>query len=204
MKILTVCPESFGANCYLIISNGHALVVDPAPSASAIQRKAEEEKAVIDRIVLTHGHFDHIVSVDTLRKALNVPLMIHKDDAPMLTDGRKNAFFDFYGMDRVYSPAERLLDDKDIISVGDEQITVLHTPGHSPGSICLLCGNAILTGDTLFADSIGRCDLWGGDESKMKLSLEMLRGFPSSTKILPGHGLSASLGSALDNAAYYL
>ena len=204
MKILTVCPESFGANCYLIISNGHALVVDPAPSSSAIQRKAEEESAIIDGIILTHGHFDHIVSVDTLRKTLNVPLMIHKDDAPMLTDGRKNAFFDFYGMDRVYSPAQRLLDDKDIINVGTEQITVLHTPGHSPGSICILCDNAILTGDTLFADSIGRCDLWGGDESKMRHSLELLREFPSTAKILPGHGPSASLGSALDNAAYYL
>lgn len=204
MKIITVCPVSFGANCYLLISDGHALVVDPAPSATAIQSKAEEEGAVIDGIILTHGHFDHIVSVDTLRKNLGVPLMIHEDDAEMLTDGRKNAFFDFYGMDRKYSPAEVLLKDGDTVKVGAEEIKVIHTPGHSKGSVCFLCGDTMLTGDTLFADSIGRCDLWGGRDTQMRGSLERLRQYDGKLKILPGHGPAALLGGALDNAAYFI
>ena len=87
MKIITVCPESFGANCYLLMSEGQAFVVDPAPSANAIIRKAEENGVTIVGIILTHGHFDHIVSVDTLRSRLSIPLMIHAEDAEMLEDG---------------------------------------------------------------------------------------------------------------------
>jgi len=204
MKIITVCPESFGANCYLLISNGRALVVDPAPSSGAIQNAALAENAVIDGIILTHGHFDHIVSVDTLRRALCVPLYIHKDDAVMLTDGKKNAFYDFYGMERKYSPADVLLDDGDTLKCGDEEIKVIHTPGHSMGSVCYLFSDGMITGDTLFSDSIGRCDLWGGSDTLIAASLEKLRGYPPKTKIYPGHGPSAILGGALDNASYFL
>ena len=204
MKILTVCPESFGANCYLLISDGQAIVVDPAPSADAIIKKAMAEGAKIEGIILTHGHFDHIVSVDSLRNKLSIPLMIHKDDAEMLEDGRKNAFFDFYGMDRKYKSADTLLKDGDTVRLGNEEIKVIHTPGHSKGSVCLLCGNEMITGDTLFADSIGRCDLWGGRDDKMRESLELLRQYDRSTKIFPGHGPSTLLGNALDNAAYFI
>ena len=204
MKIITVCPESFGANCYLLISDGKALVVDPAPSSSAIQNAALAENAVIKGILLTHGHFDHIVSIDTLRRALSVPVCIHEDDAEMLTDGRKNAFFDFYGMERKYSPADYLLKDGDIIPLGNEKMQVIHTPGHTKGSVCYLCGDLMLTGDTLFADSIGRCDLWGGSDILIKASLEKLRAFPPKTKILTGHGPASTLGVALDNAAYFI
>ena len=204
MKITTVCPESFGANCYLLMSEGQAMVVDPAPSADAIIRKAEENGARLVGIILTHGHFDHIVSVDTLRNKLNIPLMIHEEDAEMLEDGRKNAFFDFYGIDRKYKPAELLLKDKDTVNIGKEEITVIHTPGHTKGSICLVCGDVMITGDTLFADSIGRCDLWGGRDDLMKESLELLRKYDKQIKILPGHGPSSLLGNALDNAAYFI
>ena len=204
MKIINVCPESFGANCYLLISDGKALVIDPAPSSTAIQNAALAEGAVIEGILLTHGHFDHIVSIDTLRKALVIPACIHESDAEMLTDGRKNAFYDFYGMERKYSPADYLLRDLDLIPLGNENIQVIHTPGHTPGSVCFLCGDTMLTGDTLFADSIGRCDLWGGSDVLMKASLEKLRSFPQNTKILPGHGPASTLGAALDNAAYFI
>ena len=204
MKIVNVCPESFGANCYLIISKGHALAVDPAPSAEAIKRKAESEGAVIDGILLTHGHFDHIVSLDTLRASLSIPAYVHTEDAPMLEDGRKNAFFEFFGRDRKYAPAEFLMRDGDIIPVGEEEIKVIHTPGHSPGSVCFLCGDTLITGDTLFADSIGRCDLWGGSHEAIKASLAKLRDYNGSMRILPGHGPASLLGAALDNSAYFI
>ena len=203
MKIFAVCPESFGANTYLLISGNHALVVDPAVSVNAIKTVADREGAVIEGIILTHGHFDHIVSLDTLRAELNIGAMIHKDDAPMLTDGTKNAFFTFFGRDRAYAPAQTLLDDGAEISLGDEIIKVVHTPGHSPGSVCYHCGDFMLTGDTLFSDNVGRCDLWGGCEDALLTSLNKLSEYDRKIKIYPGHAGSALLGDALDNAAYF-
>ena len=94
--------------------------------------------------------------------------------------------------------------DGDAIPLANEEIKILHTPGHTKGSVCLICGDVMITGDTLFADSIGRCDLWGGRDDKMKESLELLRAYDKQMKILPGHGPSALLGNALDNAAYFI
>lgn len=204
MEITIVCPYSFGANTYIIFSDGHALVVDPSVSVEKITRAVAERGAVLDGILLTHGHFDHTVALDTLRSATSVKAYIHKNDAEMLTDGRKNAYYDFYGKESRYSPAEYLLDDKDAIPLGNEELRVIHTPGHTGGSVCFLCDGFIVTGDTLFSDSIGRTDLWSGDMTAMRTSLEKLRSLPRTLKIYPGHGAPALLGDALDNSAYYL
>ncbi len=204
MQIKSICPYSFGANTYLIFSGSSAFVVDPAVSVEAITAIATDLDVHIDGIILTHGHFDHTIALDTLRKALNIPAYIHKSDAIMLTDGKKNAYYDFYGKECVHSPAENFLSDGDIIEVGNEELKVIHTPGHSCGSICLLADTFLVTGDTLFAESIGRCDLWGGSQEQMRASLEKLRLLSPKLKIYAGHGAPASLGAALDNAAYYL
>ena len=97
-----------------------------------------------------------------------------------------------------------MLQDGDKIALGEEKITVLHTPGHTKGSVCYDTGDALITGDTIFADSIGRCDLWGGRDDLMKESLELLRKYDKQIKILPGHGPAAVIGNALDNAAYFI
>ena len=204
MRIVTVKPDSFGANTYLLISGNEALVVDPSVSVSSIQRSALQEGAEISGILLTHGHFDHIISLDTLRDATGVDAYIHERDAEMLSDGEKNAFYTFFGRDRSYRPAERLLTDRSVIRLGDEEIRVIHTPGHTPGSLCYLCGDHLITGDTLFAQSYGRCDLWGGDIQLMRSSLERLSHLPKSTIIYPGHGESARLCDALDTVAYLI
>ena len=203
MKILTICPESFAANCYALISGKSALIVDPSVSAGAIINAVSAEGASIEGILLTHGHFDHIISLDTLRAQTSAPAMIHRDDAPMLEDGKKNAFFTFFGRDRVYSPADRLLNDNDEITIGDEAVRVIHTPGHSPGSVCYLCGDFMITGDTLFADSIGRCDLWGGDQELIVSSLKKLEEYDRKMTIYSGHGAHSLLGDALDNSYYF-
>ena len=204
MQIKSVCPYSFGANTYVIYSGSEAVVVDPAVSVEAIMSAVGEEGAQLVGILLTHGHYDHTVSVDTLRRATAVPAYIHSEDAVMLTDGKKNAYFEFYGKECVHSPADIMLEDGDTVSLGNEQIRVVHTPGHSGGSVCFDCGDFLVTGDTLFGESIGRCDLWGGSEELMRSSLERLRGFDGSLAIYPGHGAPSRLGNALDNAAYYL
>ena len=209
MKIFTVCPESFGANTYLLISADKAIVVDPAVSVSAIERKLSEQNAELCGILLTHGHFDHTVSVDTLRDKYCIPLMMHSADAPMLTDGMINGFYDFYGKPSTHRSADRLIADGDLLALGDETIRVISTPGHSPGSICMMCPddncqNFLITGDTLFAASIGRCDLWGGSEQKIKRSLRILKDMNQNMTIYAGHGPSGKLNSALSAARYYI
>lgn len=204
MKIIPICPTSFASNSYLLVSDGAALVVDPSVSAEAILRIAKEQNAEIEGILLTHGHFDHILSLDVLRKKLSIPAALHGHDAVMLTDGRKNAFYDFFGKERVFGAAEQLLSEGDTISLGGETITVLHTPGHTGGSVCYLCDNALITGDTLFANTYGRCDLWSGSDEEMRSSLLRLRTLSPDLTIYPGHGDTARLGDALDEVAYLL
>lgn len=204
MRIVSVCEASFGANTYLLISGSEAFVIDPAVSVSAILNAAQQEGVILKGILLTHGHFDHLLSVDTLRRAAQIPTYIHEDDAIMLIDGKKNAFYEFFGKERVFAPADRLLCDNDELALGSEIVKVINTPGHTNGSVCYLAGDILVTGDTIFADSFGRCDLWSGDIELMSDSLRRLRAFSPDITIYPGHGASAKLGSALDNVAYLL
>ena len=203
MEIKTVCPYSFGANTYIIFSGNSAMCVDPSVSVEKITNAVAERGAVLEGILLTHGHFDHTIALDTLRKATSVKAYIHKNDAVMLTDVRKNAYYDFYRKESRYEPADVLLSDKDVIYLGNETLTVIHTPGHSGGSVCFLAEDFIITGDTLFADSIGRTDLWSGDMTAMSASLERLRVLSPTLRLYAGHGAPSTLGSALDNAAYF-
>lgn len=208
MKIICVCPSSFAANTYLIVSNGKAIVVDPSVSVTAIERSLCEQKADLCGILLTHGHFDHTISVDTLRDKYQIPLMIHEADAPMLTNGKINGFYDFYGQECVRRPAQELFQNNDLIPIGNESIRVISTPGHSPGSSCFLCSHDngskfLITGDTLFSNTIGRCDLWGGSDRVMVESLKLLRTLDGSMTIYPGHGPSHNLSAALENALYF-
>ena len=204
MKIVPICAESFGANTYLIVSGRSAFVVDPAVSVQAILSAAGREEALLEGILLTHGHFDHVLSLDTLRDAFPIPAYIHVEDRILLTDGSKNAFSTFFGRERVWRPAEQGLVGGQVIPLGDESITVLHTPGHTMGSVCYLCGDFLITGDTLFAEGYGRCDLWGGSLDLMRASLESLRNLPKDLTIYPGHGASYRLSHALDNVSYFL
>lgn len=200
----------YASNCWLLTAgDGHAAVIDPSASAAVIRRAVREAfpdgDGCPDAVLLTHGHFDHIASADALRQAHpGVPVCVHTDDAVMLTDGTRNASALFLGKEDVYAPADRLLTDGEIIRIGQETLRVLHTPGHSPGSVCYLDESAgvLFTGDTLFAFGIGRCDLWGGDSAAMRRSLRRLGELPRSLRICPGHGETAVLGAALDRAMY--
>ena len=208
MQIFSICPKSFASNTYLLVSKKSAIIIDPSVSIDAIAKKLDEENVELKGVFLTHGHFDHIVSIDTLRERYNVPVYIHEEDACMLTDGHLNGFYLFFKRDCVHKPADMLFKDGYKISLDDEFITVLHTPGHSRGSCCFIFnddeqGTSLITGDTLFSNSVGRCDLFGGDEAEMTNSIKKLFTFDKKSPIYPGHGESCTLGAALDNVAYY-
>ena len=199
MKIFNVCEGSWTSNCYVLISEGHALVIDPSASAKAILELVKQENASLEGILLTHGHFDHILSLDTLRERTGVPAYIHTEDAIMLTDGKKNAFFEFFGKERTYGAAEKLMSDGDRIPIGNETLTVYHTPGHTHGSVCFISGRIIFSGDTIFADTYGRYDLWNGNLEKLRESMTKLSKLDPTLTVYPGHGTTAPLGVALNS-----
>ena len=198
MIVKPITPASFASNCYVVTSGGHSLIVDPSASTEAMLDALKASGTDCVGIVLTHGHFDHILSLDVLRDALpDVPVYIHGADAELLGNGEKNAFSLFFGQDRSWRPATHLLANGDAIALGSEQLRVLSTPGHTAGSICLLGDGLLLTGDTLFDGSFGRYDLYGGSLSALRASLERLSSLDPTLTIYPGHGGTATLGAAL-------
>ncbi len=203
MRIINLYPGSWGSNCYLLINGTHAAVVDPSAKSEQILNRVQQEGAVLDYILLTHGHFDHIVSLDSLRRIAGVPAMIHERDAELPADGLKNGFRVFFRMEQTYRTPERSLRADEVIMLGDEEIRVIHTPGHTAGSVCYLCnGEFLITGDTLFDAGRGRTDLYGGNEAQLMQTLESMRDLPQNLPIYPGHGSPATLGIALDNVIY--
>lgn len=203
MQIKNLFPGSFGSNCYIVHDSGHAALIDPSASVSGIIQYLDEAHLTLDIIILTHAHFDHMLSLDPLREATNAPAAVHTYDEENFFDGRKNAFYTFFNKDRQFRAPEILLSDGDEIHIGNITLKVIHTPGHTKGSICLMDGKVMFTGDTLFANSYGRCDLYGGDISKLRESLVALKKLPQDTVIYPGHASSQDLGYAL-NAVKYL
>ena len=141
-----------------------------------------------------------------LREKSGAPLYVHELDAEMLTDARKNAYHTFTGMNfTVKKEADVLLRDGDIIQLGDESIKVIHTPGHTRGSVCYDTGDLLISGDTVFAEGFGRCDLYGGDLNSLKNSIQLLTKMAESENrwLYPGHGASSSLRQATENLKYY-
>ena len=205
MRIDTLAEGFLGANCYLLSSGGHALIVDPAARLSVILDALYADGLTLDGILLTHGHFDHVMTLAPLLERFPVPVYLGEGDRDFPSDGRMNAFSVFFGEDRTFPPATNLLRDGDLIPIGDEHLTVIATPGHSGGSVCYLFEPAdgapfLLTGDTLFSDNIGRTDLYGGSYPVLRDSLADLavlaERIPNAV-IYPGHGPSERFLSAI-------
>ena len=190
MKIVNIPTTAPQANCWLCWDDESrlAVLIDPPSSTAKVEAIVEQNGLTICRILLTHGHFDHIFGADAFRDKYGVPLAIHEADAEMLTDPMKNASALFFRENHVYRSAETLLRDGDEIPLGDSVIRVMHTPGHTPGSVCYAIGKDYLTGDTLFRRSIGRTDLPGGDWTTMRETLNRLSELPDNVRIYPGHG----------------
>lgn len=190
MKILCIIAGPIGVNCYIVKdeATNEGIVIDPGGNAGEIIKAVSDEKMTVKYVVNTHGHSDHIGANTEVCQALNAKLLIHKADKDMLTDSKKNLSY-FMGLNIISKMADEFVAHGDVIEFGTIKLKVIHTPGHSEGGICLYGENVLFSGDTLFADSIGRCDFPGGSEIVLIRSIkEKLMVLPDDTKVLPGHG----------------
>ncbi len=191
----------FGANCYIVACSEtrQALVIDPGVPDPWIQSCVAENDLTVAGIILTHGHLDHIGGVDWVKGWSGAPVAIHEADAACLTSPSLNGSL-YFGVQVKAAPADRLLRDGDEVQAGHLRFQVIHTPGHSPGGICLYRQGHLFVGDTLFAGSIGRTDLPGGDFHTLITAIKArLLTLPPDTSVYPGHGPATTIG---DEKAY--
>ena len=178
-------------NCYLVSSkNKNAFIIDPGGDIQIIREYIIKETLKVSFIINTHSHIDHIKAACEL----GFPVYIHKLDAPALEDPRNNYSASLFGDFKACKPA-KLLQDKEMIKLDELEVEVIHTPGHTPGGICLKIENAVFTGDTLFKDGIGRTDFPGGSYEQLISSIRnRLLCLEDNIKIYPGHGESSTIG----------
>ena len=197
-KLANIHPIVVGhlqTNCYVLESNGSGIVIDPGDEPERIMRFLRDIKVKPSEIIATHTHFDHVLGVDRLQKELSLPFLIHHDDLSML-ESVQSRVRQFMGLTVPPPPrANRFLKDGESLTVGHDTLKVLHTPGHSPGSISLAGPGYVFTGDALFYQSIGRTDLPGGDLDTLIHSItDRLFSLADDTIVYPGHGPETRIG----------
>lgn len=197
MKVETLTLGAFATNCYLVYSDPStsAMLVDCAGEADEILDRASSLGLDISLIVVTHGHIDHVEALAKLKQRTGALVAVHELDAPMLADPMLSGAA-MFGFSQHGVTADSVLQEGATVEVGDSGLafTVLHTPGHTPGSICLLGERALFSGDCLFAGGIGRVDLPGGDERAMMRSLARLVALDPELVVYPGHGPATTIG----------
>ena len=197
MKIELLCRGMVESNCYALVEGDEAVRIDAGAHSDDIDAALERRGLRLRAILLTHGHFDHILGARELSEKHGVPVYIHENDEEMLSDGIKNAYSVFFGGEWVGLHSATTFADGDRLSFFGEEIEVIHTPGHSEGSVCFRWGNNLFTGDTIFSRGTGRCDLYSGDTDKIRKSIAMLDRLPGDMTVYPGHGISCKLGDSM-------
>jgi len=196
IEVRRIAVEPLQSNCYLCwnTDSGEGAVIDPGGEGQKIIAQVEEAGFAPLYILNTHGHGDHVAANTELKERYGVPLLIHRDEAPLLEDPQLNMSA-VYGLPVTSPPADGFLAEGDKVEFGGLSFEVLYTPGHSPGGIAFYGHGVVFTGDALFMGSIGRCDLPGGDEDLLIGKIkENLLTLPEDTVVYPGHGGSTTIG----------
>ena len=182
MNIHTLPLGAYQTNTYIVENGGHCVIIDAGYAPEVILRFLRDHNLMADAILLTHGHFDHVGAVRELAVELECPVYLHEKELsmpPMMTAGPL-----YYT--HTYGEGDRL-------RLAGIAFRVLHTPGHTPGSVCLMAEDHLFSGDTLFAGSCGRTDFPGGDWATIRKSLDRLSGMTEDLLVHPGHGESTTL-----------
>ena len=192
MMINKIDGNEWVPNCYIIHNNSDAIIIDPGCDYKLIQDKLSHYE--LKAIVVTHGHYDHILNVARLQHDYNVKFYLHHGDNKLI----KHANFYlklFHGEKNIEIPVvNELINDHELLDFGFVKLKVIHTPGHTEGSVCYLVENNLFTGDLLMRNTIGRTDLPGGNYEKLSRSLKKITDTFEDINILPGHFENTTLG----------
>ena len=202
MQISVFAVAPFFKNGYLVSCERtrESVLIDPGDDVEELLEAVRDTRAIVRQILLTHAHLDHVTGVATAKRALKVPIWLHRGDLVLyervVDQGR------MFGIDvEAQPPIDRFYEPDEVILFGDYRVDVRHTPGHCPGGVCLAIGRAdshereLFVGDTLFAGSIGRTDLPGGDLDTLLTSIrKVLFAFPDNTVVHSGHGPDTTIG----------
>lgn len=195
----------FTTNCYIVAEDEtrEAAVIDPAGDFEVIKSFIEENELNIKYILLTHAHGDHILALPELKAYSNAPIGVHAGDKDMLSRGDLN-MSGYFTSNPIEALADFYLKDGDVLELGHQSLEIIHTPGHTKGSICLLFGKDLISGDTLFAKGIGRTDLYGGDyDALMNSIISKLFVLPDDIQVHPGHGDSSTILNEKENNPFF-
>lgn len=193
--IIEIIEDRFmGENTYLLgdEKTNKCAIIDPGADLIDILSVVKNKNLNVEYIILTHGHADHIGSVKDLKAKTNAKIVAHENEKELLIDRKKNLSVRFPCGPQEFD-ADIYVKDKDRLEIGDLRLTFIHTPGHTPGGMCIKVGSYMFTGDTLFAGSIGRTDFYGGDHKQMTKSLNRLANQDEDIIIYPGHGPSSTI-----------
>lgn len=182
-------------NCYILISNkNNAVIIDPGAQGEDIVNFCKKQGVTVKKILLTHGHFDHIGGVAEIVKETGAKVYIHKEDGELLNNSALNGATDFnFDFNNTAIDEVSFVCDTEQIKLDDINLTVMHTPGHSKGSVIFIGDDVIFTGDTLFESGIGRTDLYGGSFEEIRTSINKIKNIDGEYMVLPGHGGSSTL-----------
>ncbi len=205
MRIETIIVGEFQVNCFVLVGEANeAIIIDPGKDADRIAAFIKENGLSVAAYLLTHGHVDHVSAVADMHDEYPAPIALHGDDLEWaFTDS--NDCLPFYKPPRAPSEVSRVLTDGQELTDAGLNYKVISTPGHSPGSVCFhfTDHDILITGDTLFAGSVGRTDLPGGDSRVLAASLKKLAAMPENLKVLPGHGPESDIATE-QRTNYYM